>query len=195
MAILFGLVCFAILFPLGLMIGAVILRAAVSISNTVVGSQSSRSYDYDDDDDEDYDEDDDDDDDDDDRPRRRRRRKKRRSKSSGAIPEPGLGKGMLIVLCAWIVNVGISLVMTFALAGGGAIAGGGNGAANGVRLIAQLVSIPVSFLVLAGMCTAMLPTSFGRACLVALFYTLICIAIAVVIFGVLFAVGFGLAGR
>jgi hypothetical protein len=40
----------------------------------------------------------------------------------------------------------------------------------------------------------MLPTTFGRACLVALFYNLIVIAICVAIFGALLVFGVALGG-
>lgn len=64
MGILFTLVCLAIVLPIALAIGAVILRAAVSISNKIIGPQPTSRYD--DDYDDDYDDEDDDDDDDDD---------------------------------------------------------------------------------------------------------------------------------
>jgi|GEM_PF-6975557 len=77
------------------------------------------------------------------------------------------------------------------MAAGGAGAGGKAGIDN-AAIIANLASLPVSFLVLAGICTAMLPTTFGRGCLVALFYWLISLLIFAIIFGVLFAVGFAM---
>jgi hypothetical protein len=62
---------------------------------------------------------------------------------------------------------------------------------QGVSLIAQAISVPAGFLVMAGMLTAMLPTNFGRACLVTLIYYLIVIVIVAII-AVIAALVFGL---
>ena len=133
--VLGGLLCAAVgAILIGGLIGAVILRAAVALTNKVTG---------------------------------------------GAVPDPSFGKAFAMSIIAMIVNQVIQIALVFALSGTG-----------NAQLIAQAIAIPVSFLVLAGVATSMLPTSFGRACLVALFYWLIGIAIVVVI-AVLFALVLG----
>jgi len=153
--------------PIGLLIGAVILRGAVSITNSVLGSSGSRRYDYyDDDDDDEY------------YPTPRRR-----SRSGGAVPSPSIGKGMLIGFIILIVQSVLGFMINFVFGRGVAAA---NANAMGAAIMSQLISIPVCFLVVATLLSALLPTTFGKACLVALFYILIVIAIAAVIFGTLF---------
>ena len=67
----------------------------------------------------------------------------------------------------------------------------GQGGRDEKQLIASLIQLPIGFLINAGVLTAMLPTTFPRACLVVLFEYLvaivICIVIAVPLFILLFA--------
>ena len=49
-----------------------------------------------------------------------------------------------------------------------------------MQLMASLIQLPIGFLINAGVLTAMLPTTFPRACLVVLFEYLIAIAIYVI---------------
>ncbi len=100
------------------------------------------------------------------------------AKSRDAVPMPDFGKAMGIAFVAALVNMGTSFVVGLVVGGGMAAMGKDLGAAQSV---AQLVAVPVSFLVLAGMISGMLPTSFGRAALVALLYLAIAIIITVVI--------------
>jgi hypothetical protein len=64
--------------------------------------------------------------------------------------------------------------------------------ASAVQLAAAFVPSPISFLVIAGMLTALLPTSFGRGLPVALIYAAIGIAILIVVSLVAFLVALGL---
>jgi hypothetical protein len=106
-----------------------------------------------------------------------------RTASPGKIPEPTIGQAMMIVLIAGIVNAvaGFGVGVVIGIAGAGA-----NMDPDMIQIVAQLVGLPVGFLIMSGMLTALLPTSFGRACLVTLFQYLIVIAIAVVVVGVAF---------
>jgi hypothetical protein len=158
--------------PIGLLIGAVILRAAVSFANKCLPQTSSR---YDDDDYYDWD--------DDDRPRSRRRRS-----STKAIPEPSMGQAMLIVFVNAVVGGGVGFVIGFVM--------GAAGLANdrGAMVVMQGMNLVLGFLIAAGILTAMLPTTFPRACLVVLFQYLIVLAICIVILVPLFILGFALRG-
>jgi hypothetical protein len=182
--------------PIGLMIGAAILRGAVSLANACLGPDRSKTS-YDDDEYTDYE--------------RRYERPTRRypaTNTGGLIPEPGLGYGMVIVLVNAFAQFAIGAVMAIGLmaVAGGAGGGGqrfgagkrgfgdGGGGNDALELMMNLLSIPVGFIVTSGVLTMMLPTSFGRACLVTLFQYLIMIAIGVVIFVVLFAAVGGMQG-
>jgi hypothetical protein len=168
-----GVMCVVALIaiPIGLLIGAVILRAACWAANKCLPQPSSRYYD--DDDEYDWDED---------RPRRRRR------SSAKAIPEPSMGQAMGIVF----VNFIISFVVGFAI--GFVMGAGGMGKDPAAVIVIQGLNLVLSFLIAAGVITAMLPTTFPRACLVVLFQYLIVLAIAIVIMVPLFVLGFALRG-
>lgn len=163
-------VCIGLLIaiPIGLLIGAAILRGAISLANMCIGGESYESRSSYDDDDLDY------------RPRR--------SASSSKVPEPSLGQAMMIILVTAIVNavVGFGVGIVVGVAGAGA-----NMDQQSIQIIAQLIGLPVGFLIMSGMLTALLPTSFGRACLVTLFYYLICIAIGIAIVAVVFVAAGG----
>lgn len=112
--------------------------------------------------------------------------------SPSSVPEPQFGKAMGIVAVTCIVNmmVGfvIGLVVGGAAGGAGTAGAGGADAAKGAQLIAQSIAIPASLLVMAGMLSALLPTTFGRALLVTLCQLLVCLlivaALGIVFFGV-----------
>jgi hypothetical protein len=95
-------------------------------------------------------------------------------KTPTSVPEPDFGRAMGIIFVAWLVNLaaGFMLSMVFA---------GGVGADRVQTMMAQAISIPIGFLVLAGMIAGMLPTTFGRALLVALLYLLIAVIVGVTI--------------
>lgn len=140
--------------PIGFLIGSLILRAAVWISNKILGPRQ-ESFDEDEyEDEEEY------------------TGSRRRS-----IPQPTIGQGMMVVLLYAIINFGAQMMVKAAMIGAAAPAL----VRGGVEILAALIGMPISFLVMAWMCTALLPTSFGRACLVVLFYFLICTTLATVI--------------
>lgn len=158
--------CIVLLFaiPIGLMIGALILMAAVWLANKCLAPQSRRksSY-YDDDDDYDWD-----------APRSRR--------SRSPIPEPPFGQAVLIVFVTWIIGAVIGFAIGF-MAGAGGLARG-NGMI-GLQICSGLINLVIS----ASVNASMLPTTFPRACLVVLFQFLIGLAIALVFIVPLFALG------
>jgi hypothetical protein len=155
--------------PVGLLIGAVILRAAVSMANKCVGGPA-REPDY-------YDEDEDEEDwDGYMRPRRGR-------ESGGAIPEPTLGRAMGIVLVSVIAILVVTVPIRLFL-GLEAPVGGG----DDIFLLAQLITLVLGFVISAGVLAGMLPTSFARGCLVALFEYLIVLGVVGLIAGILYMV-------
>ena len=130
---------------IGTVVGAIILRAACSLYNKIVGG----------------------------------------SRAPGAVPNPGFGKAMGIVFVATLVNFGLSFVIGFV------------GALGAVHpAVTQLISLPVGYLVLAGMTTAMLPTDFPKALLIALLYVVIaiCIVVAIALVVAMVVAAFAAAG-
>jgi hypothetical protein len=157
----FGFVLFIAL-PLVLWIGAMILRAAISFANKRIGPAPEPSYLVEDDDDwGDY------------------PLPSERERSSGAIPVPGIGRGMWMILAVVIVNVIVGAAIQVVMGEGPGPGRRGGGLLDDADFLARLITVPVSFLVTAGLLAVMLPTRFGRGCLVALFYYLICIGIAI----------------
>lgn len=122
---------------IGALIGAVIIRAAVSFANKVVG---------------------------------------------GTIPEPAFGRAYLMALAAFVVNAVASTVVQMVVQAGDP---------RTAQLVSALVGLPLGFFVLAATATTMLPTTFGRACLVAVFYYVVCIAIVVIIALIFAVIGVG----
>lgn len=103
-----------------------------------------------------------------------------RIRASQGVPEPELGTAMLIAFVSLLVNTAVNFGIRFTLSGGQAAFGGADLTA---QIIASLISIPIGILVLGGMASAMLPTTFGKGMLVALLYLAIAFAIALVIGG------------
>jgi len=134
-AIIGVLIVLAVILAVATLVGAIILRAAVSLYNTMAGGAN----------------------------------------STAAVPEPPMGKAMGITFVTTLVN-GVAGFIVGLVIGGAAAATGARG--SGVEVTAQLVSLPISVLVMAGMLAAMLPTTFGRAILVTLCHFLISIVIA-----------------
>jgi hypothetical protein len=106
-----------------------------------------------------------------------------------SVPEPSLGKACVIALVTAIVQQVVGFVVGL-IVGAGGVAAGANQQATTVA--AMLVSIPIGFLVFAGLVSVLLPTTIGRAFGVALCEFLIGAVIAacivvfmLVIFGVL----------
>jgi len=112
--------------------------------------------------------------------------------SPSAVPSPDFGKACGIALATTGANFVVNLIMGMMM-GGAAAAGGAS--PQGTQIVAQLVSLPVSFFVAAAMLMLLLPTTFGRAMLVALCYILVCIIVVVCIVLIVVAVGFALHSR
>jgi hypothetical protein len=149
-----------ILIPIALLIGALILRGGVYFANKCIPKESEPDYD------------DRDDRDEEDRPRPRRRR-------GAAIPMPGIGWAMLIVFLNGIVSTIITTPIDLALGLKPFDFEAEDDPA--IVLLSMAIELPIGFLLAAGFRTLMLPTSFGRACLVVLFEYLIGIVIGLVL--------------
>jgi hypothetical protein len=130
----------------GTVIGAVLLRAAISLYNKVAGGAGS--------------------------PR--------------GVREPAFGEAMGVTFATCLVNACVGVVL--GLVREAVTAAAGPGARGGVNVLTQPAPVAVSLLVMAGLLSAVLPTTFGRALLVVLCYTLIVLVIggAFVLLGVLF---------
>ena len=102
---------------------------------------------------------------------------------ASVIPTPSAGGRMFTILVIVIVNAAVTFVIRMAVAEDAAVRNG-----RGADL-SELLTLPVGFVLTAGLLAAMLPTTFGRGCLVTLFYFLICVAIAAVILGPIFFLG------
>jgi hypothetical protein len=101
-----------------------------------------------------------------------------------AVPEPGFGKALGIV----VVNVIASAVVGLPIGLIVGLVGQGSGLDQKVtQVIATLISLPIGFFVTGGILTFMLPTSFGRALLVTLLQYVVIFLIALV-FGIVAAV-------
>lgn len=101
------------------------------------------------------------------------------------IPEPGAGKGMLMVLLIVAIDflTGLLLRRMFGV-GFGRRYGGEDVAAEFIHLIGAVIAIPIVGWALS----AVLPTRFGRACLVIVvsYAIVIVIAAAILVVGSLF---------
>jgi hypothetical protein len=100
------------------------------------------------------------------------------------VPEPELLKAMGIVLAIGVANFVANFCIGLALGGAAAPLGqlgGGRGVDPMAALLANLVTIPIDFLIQAALLSAMLPTSFGKAALVSLIQILIVMAIGAVL--------------
>jgi hypothetical protein len=109
-------------------------------------------------------------------------------KSPSSVPEPLLGKAMGITFVTTLVNVVLAFGIGLMVGVGGTATGASQ---RGMEALAQLISLPFSLLVMAGMNAALLPTTFARGLLVALCYLLVVFFVFVVlalIFGGLFLV-------
>lgn len=153
-----------------LLIVAILIRGAVVAANKCIGPSDRPQY-LDEEDEEDWDAYD--------QPARRGR---------SAIPVPGVGKGMIIALIVFVVVFVFGIIITFV---DEEIRGGGRpGGLNlEVELLCGCFGLIAGFLICTAIFAILLPTSFGRACLVTLFICLIALAIVGVVGLLLFAIG------
>jgi len=98
--------------------------------------------------------------------------------SPDSVPEPLLGKAMGITFVTTLVNAIAGFVIGLLVGTGGAVAGASE---RGPAVVAQLLSLPVSLLVMAGMNSALLPTTFAWELLVALCYLLVVFFVVVIL--------------
>ncbi|MBN9117643.1 MAG: hypothetical protein J0I06_00475 [Planctomycetes bacterium] len=161
-----GVACFGLVFglPVALVVGAVALRAAVSIANRTVGPPKERTDPFADWDwDGDWE---------DEKPRR---------SAEKAIPEPGLGKGMMVSFAVVVLTAFIGAVLgVLAEAVADDLLEGDEGAR--VALLA-LFTLPLGFVGAALVFAATLPTTFSRAALVAVVYHFFALVLAAVVVG------------
>jgi hypothetical protein len=152
--------------PVALLIGSVILRAAVNFANRRLGPAPNDVFIPEDEDDwADY------------------PIPGARTSSSSQIPMPSVGGGMMMMLCIAIVNVIVGAAIQLVIGDEPAPRPGRiRGPLDDGILIARVLTLSLSFLVTTGLLAAMLPTTFRRGCLVAFFYFAICIGIAALFF-------------
>lgn len=98
--------------------------------------------------------------------------------SGNGVPDPSFGKAMGITLANFVAHMIVNIPLSMAM-GGGQMAPGQP--PNAGQIVSGLLALPIGFLVMAGMLTALLPTTFVRALLVSLCYMAIGIAVAIVI--------------
>jgi hypothetical protein len=147
-----GLLCF--IFPglaIAVWIGGMLIRAAVWLANAAIGGASPSEAGY-------YE------------PRGYAVDWQGRPQPHRAVPMPPLGKAMAIAFAVGVANflsiVALGLMFGAASAAGITPAIQSRLAASPADQVRGLIAIAVSFLVQAGMLSLLLPTSFGRACLV-----------------------------
>jgi hypothetical protein len=161
--------CWGIFVLAGLLVGgAVILRAAVTLSNRFLGASPASETDSDDEELDEW---------------IGYRHIKRRVQ---AIPEPGLGKGMFCVFVLAVVGFLTGLLMSFLFGVGpfddGRFVGGG------LMLASLIFGLGIGFPVSAWVLSGILPTKFGRACLVLLLNYAILLLIVGGVLGMIYAV-------
>lgn len=103
--------------------------------------------------------------------------------SPGSVPELSLGKAMGISFATTLVNAAARFVIVFLVGAG----------ERGPAVLTQLLSIPIGLLVMAGLNSALLPTTFARGLSIALCYALVALfvfGVLAVILGGLLLVGF-----
>jgi hypothetical protein len=158
----FGCILAGLGFLIALLIGAVVVRAAVSISNKLIGSPKREpetfgrveEWEWDDEPEEEH-------------PRRKREK---------AVPEPGVGKAMMIASTGGVTNAFIVLVIGVFLE---ALDVDPIDEDLTIAVLA-VVSLPFSFVALTLLLTAMLPTTFWRAALVAFVHYALVVVIGIV---------------
>jgi hypothetical protein len=90
--------------------------------------------------------------------------------SPNAVAEPSMDKAALTVFLATLANVVVGFLLGMAI---GAASGAAGARGEEAAVIAQVAALPVGVLVMAGILSAMLRTTFWRAILVTLCYMLV----------------------
>ena len=156
-----GMLCvLLVVVPITLWIGSFILRAAISLTNKILGGAPPSELDY-------YN-----------IPSGHGRY--HYEPTGRAIPMPSTGRAMGILLLIGVVDFVVRCGILIAAGAGSAIgARSGNGGMS--AQMATLISLPVSLVLHTTMMSSVLPTSLGRAFLVWVFYFLIVVVISVLI--------------
>jgi hypothetical protein len=153
----------------GLVLGAALLRAAVSVANAMIDPRKANPEPADPLADWDWDGEPED--------------EKPRRKKEKAVPEPGVGKGMMIASTIGAMTAFVAIVLAiFASAVADDLFDGDEPAQIFVLV---LFTLPFAFVGTALLLTAMLPTTFSRAALVAFIYHFLTLILLVVIGGTL----------
>lgn len=95
-------------------------------------------------------------------------------KSESGVSEPPFGRAMWIMFITSLVQAAVSFVIGLIIGGAGAARGASERQA---AMTAQLIAFPVGLVVMSGMLSSLLPTTFGRALMVSLCYLLIVILV------------------
>jgi hypothetical protein len=148
-----------------LLVASTLFRAAVALANSTIGPvkpNPSLAWDWEAaEDDEEY---------------------KELGRKLKAIPEPGLGQGMLIMLVVGAVQLVVSFVLTalFEL--------DRRGRRDELEEVLPpiLLDVAVGFVVLTGLAASMMPTTARRAALAAFYFYVIAVALVALIFGLLY---------
>jgi hypothetical protein len=112
--------------------------------------------------------------------------------SPDSVPQPTLGKAMWIILAILLAQVIVGSLLGLCMDVGPTAP---RARGLGVDGIAELISFPVSFLIMVGVLSAKLPTTFGRAIVVTLCYMLIVLLVVGVLVGIaVLAFGVALGG-
>jgi hypothetical protein len=111
----------------------------------------------------------------------------RRMKSMIRVPEPSFGKAMGITFVTSLVGALVWFPLCGLLAGPDDTFAGASG--RNAFILAYLISLSVSLLVTAAMNAALLPTTFTRGFLVALYSLVVAFFVGVVVGALLVGVG------
>jgi hypothetical protein len=103
--------------------------------------------------------------------------------SPSGVPEPAFGKAMWITFAIDIAQIVVGSLIVLCTS---------ESRGQGVDVVAQFISFPVSLLIMAAVLSAKLPTTFGRALLVTLCYMLLVLLVVGVLVGIA-AMVFGVA--
>jgi len=104
------------------------------------------------------------------------------------VPTPTFGRAFQIVVTVWLLNLLAGIGIGLVLAGVGGVEPGSDSART-ISIIANVVAVPVDFLILAAMISSQLPTSFGRAIAITTLYCALAILVVIVIFVAFMIIG------
>jgi hypothetical protein len=106
--------------------------------------------------------------------------------SPSSVPQPALGKAMWILFATTLAQMAAGLVIAIVF---GTRLAAPRAGEQGASVVADLITIPVSLLIMVWMLCERLPTTFGRAISVTFWYTLmellvggVLVALAVLVF-------------